>query len=233
MAIGYWANTYEFGASEPLARTENRRTDYEPECSKREDADLCAQMRMAKSAEDQASINELGLWLLGFTFVFTAVAAAATTASAIIASSTARRQLRAYIGVENHSVDKLAVGIHTCVKITITNFGQTPAYDVRNANDLLVAPIEQREFDTTKSSGGRVLNPGDKIIMSSLCDDVLSAADTEKFAGNTHRMFSVGVITYRDTFGKKHTYTYRFEYGADHSVSVRAFAISDHGNTAT
>lgn len=92
--------------------------EYEPDCTKREDSDLCAQRRMAIAAEDQGRLNVLGLILLFATLGFTgwaawsakraavatrdaAIAAEGSAATAIktlkTMEGTAERQLRAYV----------------------------------------------------------------------------------------------------------------------------------------
>ncbi len=219
IVIGYWANTYEFGASEPLARTENRRTDYEPECSKRKDADLCAQMRVAKSAEDQASINELGLWLLGLTLVFTAVAAVATTVSAMIASSTARRQLRAYVKFADDKLDKTNLSLDALsvpeVTINIYNVGNTPA---RNAVVRLAFAVAEFPLSSTlpnervdSNRSRMVVFPHDGFNYTAKMERQLTAKESSciKKADATTRLYLYGRVDYSDAFGVNRWTTFR------------------------
>ncbi len=140
-------------SNRPPAPTYNRQPppkEYKPDCSKREDADLCTQRRMAVAAEEQGRLNIIGLVLLIATLYATAKAAiftghaviatqdAATAAqtSAATANSTlkqmeitAERQLRAYVHLDHVRIED-PLGTPK-IRARIKNFGQTPGYDVQ------------------------------------------------------------------------------------------------------
>ena len=60
-------------ASDLAAQPQNQ-MEYQPDCSKRSDADLCAQLRMAQAADSQSALNLLGVGLLGATLLATGAA---------------------------------------------------------------------------------------------------------------------------------------------------------------
>lgn len=56
--------------------------EYEPDCGDPNKADLCAQLRMARAAEDQIGLNWLGIALLFGTLLFTGSAAVSARSAA-------------------------------------------------------------------------------------------------------------------------------------------------------
>src|SRR5262249_47981450 len=108
-----------------------------------EDADLCAQRRMAKATEEQTGLNTTSLWLLFFTLCATIAAAVFARRAALAAHKTvqvmevtATRQLRAYINYDGGNVIQFEGTQPPLVQVVIRNFGQTPAYNVRTRVDI-------------------------------------------------------------------------------------------------
>ena len=209
---------------------------------------------MAVAAERQDLLNKIGLGLLFGTLVFTGWAAwsarraAIATHSAAIAAETSaatanntlksmegtsERQLRAYVGVSKVEVDKLGVGHKTRLRITIKNFGQTPAYAVRRWADMKVADRSETSFpDDDDDGGARTMNPGDSFILSSRHEIDLTQDDMDRLKADTARIFLWGRLTYDDVFGSPHEATFRFEYGGSHTMDLNAFSFCAEGNEA-
>ena len=118
--------------------------EHQSECSKSENAELCAQVRMADAAESQSYINLVGVILLFLTLGFTGWAAlaagraaeAATTANVQHEKFTAA-QLRPYItpgGLDLkwlHATDKPTEIEWWRISLIWKNSGQTPARNIR------------------------------------------------------------------------------------------------------
>lgn len=122
-------------ADQTKGRADNQKsTEIDPRsCHNWNDPDLCAQMRMARAAEDQSDWSKIGLWLLGFTLAATAIAAIATTVTAWIMSSSAKRQLRPYVHCNAFVISRtVQLENQESVKfvnleIDWQNYGTTPA----------------------------------------------------------------------------------------------------------
>jgi hypothetical protein len=115
---------------------------YEPNCQSpqgRDDADLCAQRRMAEAAEELTALTRGqiiigGLTLAGLiaTILITLKATNAAEASVAIAQDTAKRQLRAYISMSPQELGGLVPGGRVRVQFRPINHGETPAYNLRH-----------------------------------------------------------------------------------------------------
>jgi hypothetical protein len=99
----------------------------------REHADLCQQWRVAEAAETQIFLSVLGLILLAFTLVFTAIAAVAAWRTVNTMRRTSERQLRAYVSFVGPAFQISKVGddeqIVISVEARMKNAGQTPAHN--------------------------------------------------------------------------------------------------------
>lgn len=150
----------------PSDKPENKDT------GKREQADLCQQIRMADAAEEAAdtawrqyAVSVVGLFGLILTVVLTAIAADAARRAAKSANETVRamrrterRELRAYVGLEQiqfeiRSVEEGYVPFATAapgaiyqdsIAATVKNYGQTPAYNVSLFCGVMVLPFLAR-----------------------------------------------------------------------------------------
>lgn len=208
--------------------------EYQTDCSKRDDSDLCAQRRMAKSAEDQAGLSELGLWLLGATLFFTAAAAIAAWRTVRTMQDTAKRELRAYLGIAQTKIETLKPGEAPRVSIEIKNFGHTPAYAVVTGLNMTVGVWSANGLalaaQSTRPLG--VLNPQDTSLMSGATGDPLTERDIQDMRSGARYLFVAGIITYRDALNATQTTTFKLEYGGDH-MKVGRLAYCREGNDAT
>lgn len=93
-------------------------------------SDLCAQWKAADAAYDAAWWAKFSGWFGGLGLVLTLGAVGVALHSNAIAQDTARRQLRAYIGVDAASILSMKAGedgANRAIRVSIKNFGQTPA----------------------------------------------------------------------------------------------------------
>lgn len=144
-ASGEQPGANEVRTEQPSLAEQNKQqaAEYRPDCKRPQDdkeADLCEQRRMAKAAEDAVVVASDQYWLAWLTFgalvltvAFTACAAVAGALTVCAMRDTTKRQLRAYVHIEDVKIvqandDRFSPNI----QIIIKNFGGTPAYDVRN-----------------------------------------------------------------------------------------------------
>lgn len=104
--------------------------EYQPDCSKKEDADLCVQRRMADAGEDQALYTFIGLWLLLFTLVFTGWTANEARRAANAALKSVESLIDSERPIMQISDVQVACRPHEVVsrigvRITFQNFGKT------------------------------------------------------------------------------------------------------------
>lgn len=190
---------------------------YEPDCSERANADLCAQWRMAKAAEDQTSLNHYGFILLAATLFTTGLAAFFAGATWWTMLHTAEMQLRAYIGFGDPGFGNIENP--TRIGIPTTNHGQTPAYEFRAVlNRHLVEPPGPLPDDFTfPDYNGEPVHPvGQSVICVSpgQCTPVTFAfgpAEAEKVRQEEASLFIYGRANYV-TFGKERVSEFCFQY---------------------
>jgi len=141
--------------------------EYEPDCTKREDYDLCAQRRMAIAAEDQGRLNIIGLILLFFTLGATTAAAIyakqaarathvgaiADQASAAAADETlkemqktARLELRARLAAIPAGVNQLVGERDAMGHVDLRNVGKIPARNVTLWMDVRFSDYRDTDF---------------------------------------------------------------------------------------
>jgi hypothetical protein len=107
------------------------RAKYEAECdpaNEKRDSDLCAQWKAADAAAKAAKWAKIAAWLGGISGLLVIAALFLAFQSNSIARQTAKRQLRAYVGIEWIGVSGFVVGETPSSEIRAKNFGQTPAH---------------------------------------------------------------------------------------------------------
>jgi hypothetical protein len=145
-----------------------------------------------------------------FLFFATVALYCATRRLVIGAENTAERQLRAYIHVDESTLitEISSKGIDLRVRTEIKNWGQTPAYDIRNASYLAKLPFPMPNdysvaSPTLDAIAGGCIGPGQCFYN----DAVLKEAFSHPQHGE--RYYAVGIIQYFDTFrGKLRTTKY-------------------------
>ena len=244
-------------ADVPTSPAKRGISEYQPDCSKKDEADLCAQQRMARAAEEQTGLNAVGVGLLFFTLcatiaaalyagraaVATHAAAAAAHASAATANQTLRtmqdtaeRQLRAYVHIQDTNILDLDNPEKLKVTFLVKNHGQTPAYEVSYAchvfwdNDPLL----------TKYGIGSIvpvhvitLGPGATIRQSAKPMPAFTKDQIEEVKGGGKAIYLQGVIAYTDAFGRPQTTEFM-------RIKCKRFGLDDtsmpfggHGDKAT
>jgi hypothetical protein len=194
-------------------------------------ADLCEQRRMAQAAEDsvwwsafQTKLAIGGTILVILSLIFTGWAAIAAgraakaaEASVAVASETARRQLRAYVGVGE---PKFGVLLPTTLSLIAVNGGQTPAYRIRAHLNWHWIPAgsgfpDDFDFLDHHSPAETVttiaaLNPGKEIPFTFPFDPSAIARARD---GET-TLFFYGRVEYDDVFGAPHASRFFYQYAA-------------------
>ena len=200
------------------------------------DSDLCAQWKAADAAADAAWWAAWGTWISGISGLLVLGALFLAFQSNRIARDTAKRQLRAYVGIERVDAGVLSLGKTFEVKIKYGNQGQTPAISVAvvgfiNAVDL---PVDEASLDAIQAQDAEYLLPSNKIVGPGVkitktitsevevCPYLVEQLETEASV-----LLCMGTISYEDVFGSRHSTNFRLKYGND-----RVFHICARGSDA-
>lgn len=170
------------------------------------------------------------------TAISTAVIAAFTVALFIAtfllwhgAEVTAERQLRAYIGIHAMEVTVSPFergGFAFIAHAELRNFGQTPAYEVvvqSNAAIDLPGAMPFNDVQGLAKSAGSAIAFRDAGMHVSQGWQI-SEADAVAIRDRKKNVFLWGTAKYRDTFGKKHSFTFRLINAQQVSASIYAMA---------
>ncbi len=169
--------------------------------------------------------------LAAFTFglfVATLMLWNATTRLVNRADVNAERQLRAYVGISDHT---LSVTGAPSVSLVFMNYGQTPAYDLRYWVDLVVAQSGPPVSEHTYEPAHFILNPHDAFSAVVTKPD-LPVATREQVQAGSERIFAYGAVRYRDAFGHLRSTDFQLEYGGPDFVKVGRMGWSATGNSA-
>lgn len=197
-------------------------------------ADLCEQRRMAEAAIRQvdwvraqfwATVVEIILligvigvsgwaaWEAGGSAIAAQKSAEAAEAAVNVASDTAKRQLRAYVTLNDAIVEWLSPQ-QFAVVISVINSGQTPAIGLRYASRVAVGgkPDHFEEMSKIEDNASTIdLGAGTDIKLripnpDPLPEDIVTAAKERRVP-----LYVWGEIRYRDVFGKTRRTHYRME----------------------
>jgi hypothetical protein len=130
-----------------------------------------------------------------------------------ISRDVAQKQLRAYVGIEPSFLENLAPNSTTTVSFSVTNFGQTPAYNSRIYSDVQILPYpfpESLAFPFAPPLGTKFgsvsaiyphspLPAGKKMDRSLTRDEALAV-----YEGSKSRLYAGGTLFYDDIFNKSH-----------------------------
>lgn len=140
--------------------------------------------------------------------------------------ASARRQLRAYVGVSEVVVDEQIEGRAPRVSITLKNFGATPAYKLAVAADAQIAfSVDQVPVATSTCKTLGHLPPGLELRIPRPAVPSIGTAPGDEADTTYSRIFVYGCVEYVDTFGEPHFTRFRLEEGPD-----RKFFACDAGN---
>lgn len=130
--------------------------------------------------------------------------------------ASARRQLRAYVGVSEVVVEEQIEGYAPQVSITLKNFGATPAYKLAVAADAQIAfAVDQVPVATSTCKTLGHLPPGLELRIPRPAVLSIGTAPGDAVDTAYSRIFVYGCVEYVDTFGEPHFTRFRLEEGAD------------------
>jgi hypothetical protein len=249
------------GSSFPIAQSQDENSGQTqslceaPKGSK--ESDLCQQWRMAEAAEKQlifvgrqlnATYAEIVALVL--TLVATAgaaiaavIAARAANASVAVAKATAKRQLRAYVGLKGARL-YLDENGEFSYRARYMNFGQTPAKDVVAETSCLITRLDRKYSFQSQHPAGQaksmgVLYPGEyfqyftEAKMPGTNSRIrLPPEYRANIAAGSAAIFLHGQITYKDIFKKRHITKFRLMYTGHWSGKCR-LRVCEAGNDAT
>ncbi|GEM_PF-6723481 len=140
--------------------------------------------------------------------------------AADIAVAADQTRLRAYITAEPGRLDDFGVGPDRVGRVRMKNVGQTPAYDVTmRGNTVLIEYPNIPDprfyaaalFAGNSSSNDAVMAPGaDRVGMTSL--SAVSDIQAELVRSQRLHLVTIGLVTYRDIFGKTHVSRFCYVY---------------------
>jgi hypothetical protein len=232
---------------------------YRSPCGETEDhdqADLCEQQRMSAAAERAADYafwqliaGGIGIPLIVASLIFAGIAAFAARDAAIAArdqafltEQTAKRQLRAYVHVEEISMRYVNSEWAPNIRIRFKNFGFTPALRIiHKCSSSLVMVGDPKMPDREQTVRVVDLGPSQDqtttmIIPLSMWNGFLKRAITS----GAGKFFVFGVITYFDTSQDQnteipHATRYRMYISPDDEGIPEdgGFVFADEGNETT
>ena len=140
--------------------------------------------------------------------------------------TSARRQLRAYVGVSEVAVEEQIEGRAPRVGLILKNFGATPAYKLTVAADAQIAfAVDQVPVATSTCKTLGHLPPGLELRIPRPAVLSIGTAPGDEVDTAYSRIFVYGCVEYVDTFGEPHFTRFRLEEGPD-----RKFFACDAGN---
>lgn len=176
--------------------------------------------------------ESLFLFLAAF---FTFILAGFTIALFLDGREKGRKELRAYLGIQEHRVQ--IVGTTPQVYLRIQNTGETPAKDVRIAIDFERRHISSSDdFPAPKySEGRRPLAPEAIWEARRVMPEIKQHTHS---INRTHRIFVWGLIEYWDIYEKEPRYV-RFRFRSDElmmegiAITGWTLATTEDGNDTT
>lgn len=163
----------------------------------------------------------------------------ADTSAAMLKSmaDTAERQLRAYVLVGAAQVENIGVGLEPKTKVTIQNFGQTPAYELRQWSnmgfDLFPPTIDPPMEDRADPMATHPLGPGAKLYAFPILKRRMRQCEIDGLIKGEVALYIIGKITYKDAFGQERVTEYRLFCGGPIGIEDGKTAATEMGNTAT
>lgn len=150
---------------------------------------------------------------------------------------TAERQLRAYVMIDAASIENVKIGGCPEAKLTIKNYGQTPAINLTHwaRMGFYPYPLPLTSVPLPKKDQilpPRPLGPGAVVHVFSGIDKPLNPATLNAIEAKKYAIYVTGEIRYEDAFGKlRETDFLVFCHG---SMAARgAMASYDTGNRIT
>lgn len=131
--------------------------------------------------------------------------------------NTARRQLRAYVAIEDARINRVDAGAKPEALLTIRNFGQTPAYRfaVSAQTDFVLVGAETHPAPDDPPVLGH-LAPGAEFRVAAQSLYTLNMSSLMQLQNGAANVFVHGIIRYVDTFGQPHFTRFRTTMGGPH-----------------
>jgi hypothetical protein len=154
-----------------------------------------------------------GEWLL---FAATAFLAWTTWLLVSGADKTAKRQLRAYVHPMNGRADRTSDN-KIRVNLTLKNWGQTPAYELRHKTAVRFVPPEAPSGYSEEGLLVEeiVIPPGAEYPIHMYSRDSFDIDDEVEYRENRKTILVYGELIYRDAFDQLQTTTFRYEVMGD------------------
>jgi hypothetical protein len=154
--------------------------------------------------------------------------------SIALAGDTAKRQLRAYVGVARIHILHTDGDWQPNVRVNFKNFGQTPAYKVANRFNCTFSNADNISHDLRDRPNYSDLGPTQDMT----CTALITQADWTKFKpgllDGTVKLFVYGEITYHDAFGDPHFSRYRVQLSPDdEGIKEDSFFFCPEGNESS
>jgi hypothetical protein len=172
------------------------------------------------------------LWLAGFTLVLAVSTIGLWIATALIlrhSRETAKRQLRAYVGLEKTNLVELHGPQGPRVELKVKNFGLTPALDVTLFSGLGFGPYPINQLEDAILPNEVTyrpkypLNPSNIISQFNVLNRQLTQPEIDATTKGSVAFYLIGRIDYKDTFDRSHWYRFKMFLGGraliEHSTS--------------
>jgi hypothetical protein len=146
--------------------------------------------------------------------IATIVLAAFTIDLAVTARRTAKRQLRAYVAARAISISGFSPEIPVVMRFSMTNHGQTPAYDVSHASAIAILPHplppnHPLPILTIPTPANFVLHPNASFDAATVAPNPFNAVQINMATTNPgFRIYLHGTVTYRDAFDEPRNTTF-------------------------
>lgn len=158
--------------------------------------------------------------------------AEATQKAVELSDRTAERQLRAYIGIKPTILHNLRPTHATAIAFNVINFGQTPAYNLRQAALAFIVPFplpKNFPFPSLEAIAPvqNTLNPQDSVegLAGLESGKPFTVSEIEEIVeGSSKRLTVFGIVKYRDAFKHERTIKFCFSLAGtpNRVVNVRA-----------
>jgi hypothetical protein len=162
----------------------------------------------------------------------TAAHAAETTVETM--NATARRQLRAYVAIDDSLINRVDQQAQPEAVITIKNYGQTPAYQFAVSTQMaLVSSFDEALPVPEPDSILGHLAPGAEFTVRLSALFTISNAQYAQLPNGAVSIFVYGIIRYVDTFGKHHFTRFRTMIGGRFGMPIDKGLFTCHEGNNT
>jgi hypothetical protein len=198
--------------------------------------DLKAQQAMAEATDRIVTWTKVQIALGVVGTIFLLWTLFETRRATNIASDTAQRELRAYIGVKAGWIDFTNLRDPTAT-IVISNFGQTPAHDVRwwihSWIEAFPLKVELSDAPSDFVMGRSVMGPGNYSTQPITLGVPMSNRSLKELSEKRAAIYIYGRVTYRDIFNVPQETRYRLFFRGDNFSAESPLSPYTEGNEAT